>query len=143
MLTGYFRWVAVAAFALGVGLLVGCSDVGETATPVVTTDRDPAYGVGGTVYDNEDETVANPVPNCACSVYCWDCETFVFNPDTSDLNGIYWCDATPSEASAHDGHEMAVYGTTNGMTITHESPRFEFTAPNEWGINLHPAGGDD
>ncbi|MGD8719016.1 MAG: hypothetical protein PVH29_09365 [Candidatus Zixiibacteriota bacterium] len=143
MVTKYFRWVAVAAFAVGVGLLVGCSEVGEPTTPLATTDTDEDYGVFGTVYDNEDESVANPVPNCDCSVYCWDCQTFVFGSDTSNQYGGYECRTTPSVASAHDTHEMTVYGSTNGMTITHESYMFEFSAPKDLDVNLYPAGGDD
>ncbi len=129
-----------AAFVVA-ALFIGCSQEPAPTGPGIPLHEDEEYGVAGIVYDGVDETEANPVPDCACSTYCWDCEDFVFDPDTSDWEGKYHCETLPGGAHAQNNHEMTVYGSTDGMTITHESHRFEFTSPNEWEINLHPVGG--
>jgi hypothetical protein len=121
--------------------LFGCTQDTAPVEPGIPLNEDMNYGVAGIVYDGVDETEANPVPDCECTTYCWDCGQFVFDSDISGPYGVYWCWTTNNGATAHNNHEMTVWGSTDGMTLTHESHRFEFTAPNEWDINLHPAGG--
>jgi hypothetical protein len=129
----------VAAFALGVGLLVGCSDVGEPTVSPSALQEDIPYGVAGAVYDDEDLTVANPVPGVYCVVWCHDCETYVFSADTSDINGSYYCTAPPYEAAAHDGHMMTVYGIVNNEVV-YASYMFQYsmTSLSMFNVNLYP-----
>ncbi|MGD8719020.1 MAG: hypothetical protein PVH29_09385 [Candidatus Zixiibacteriota bacterium] len=140
MIAKYLRWVAVAAFAVGVGLLAGCSEVGEPTTSSGDSGLDTWYGVTGFVYTTDPGGGFTPVEGVYCCVYCWDCASYVFGSDTSNKYGQYWCQGTYAEAIAHDGHTMTVYGIVDNV-VAYESAQFEFEYPSVT-VNLYPAGGD-
>ncbi len=122
---------------LVIAALAGCSKDDGVLITSGGLDEDIPGGVYGTVYDHEDETIANPVEGVLCEVYCFDCEQYIFDSGISDISGYYMCYGTPSEVNIHDGHEYEVRGFVNSQP-EYISPGYTFTAPRDDYINLHP-----